>query len=69
MRIVALAVVGLLIAAAVGWDASGVHLKNCRQAAFVQAGREPLPAPKYDMDDPYLERGGRLYEGCSRLPW
>lgn len=78
----AVVIVGLLIAAALAWNAAERHYDNCVAAA--KADNPPAPTFTGSLDesgDPdtisrltYLdERPGRrreaAVEGCSRLPW
>jgi hypothetical protein len=72
MRVLAIILVGLLIAAFIAWDAAERHYDACVNAAKATAKRP-------DAIDRDIERslGGNMYaedlrrrvKGCSRLPW
>lgn len=66
MRTLAIIVVGLLIAAAIAWDASERHYDACVNAAKSATGAATRPAPGWTAYAPIVER---RVKGCSRLPW
>jgi hypothetical protein len=72
MRTLALVIVGLLIAAAIAWDASERHYDACVNAA--KARGSPLGSGPDSSLDRTLAHDARpsidsLIKGCSRLPW
>jgi hypothetical protein len=64
---VALVIVGLLIAAAIAWDAAERHYDNCVEAAHATSF-DPAPSAEQILNDEPAETARRV-EGCSRLPW
>ncbi len=71
MKWVALVAVGLLIAAAVAWDAGERHYRNC--IASAKTLPDPRNAIQREIDragsiDPHARAVARHIKGCSRLP-
>ena len=62
----ALVIVGVLIAAAIAWDAER-HYDNCVAAARATSF-DPRPSAAQVVGDEPTETERRV-DGCSRLPW